>query len=137
MGLAQQAGLADEANNLQREIANLDARLQTRGQDISREGLSLQNNLANLDASTRIYLGDLNAQMQQQGVSAQERMARMDAELRRHGIDVQGNLGLMDTVLRGQLGNRQIDLDYDRLGVDVADIRRQMNRDAVIGGLQG
>jgi hypothetical protein len=137
MELAQQAGLTDEANQLQREIANLGARVQSRGQDISREGLQLQNNLANLDSSTRIYLGDLNAQMQREGVSAQERMARMDSELRRYGIDVQGNLGLLDTALRGQLGNRQIDLDYDRLGVDVGEIQARMNRDAVIGGLQG
>ena len=79
----------------------------------------------------------VSAQMQREGVSAQERMARMDTELRRYGIDIQGNLGLLDTTLRGQLGNRQIDLDYDRLGVDVGEIQARMNREAVIGGLQG
>jgi hypothetical protein len=134
---AQQLGMADEANNLQRQIANLGAQVDTRGQDISREGLQLQNNLANLDASTRIYLGDLNAQMQQQGYSTQERLARMDTELRRYGIDVQGRLGALDTALRSQLGNRQIDLGYDQLGVQVGTTQAQLNRDAVMAGLGG
>jgi hypothetical protein len=114
--------LADEANNLQRQLANLDASIQTRGQDISREGLSLQNNLANLDASTRIYLGDLSAQMQQQGFSTQERLARLDAELR---------------ALRAQLGNRGLDLQYDQLGGDMAWRQAQLNRDALLAGMGG
>ena len=137
MGLAQQAGLADEANALQRQLANLDAQLQTRGQDIQFAGLGLQNNLANLDASTRIYLGDLNAQMQREGYSTQERLARLDAELRRYGIDTQGRLGELDTALRSQLGNRQIDLGYDQLGVDVGEIQARMNREALLAGMGG
>lgn len=135
LGLASQMGLADEANTLQRELANLDARLQTRGQDIQREGLSLQNNLANLDASTRIYLGDLNAQMQREGYSTQERLARLDAELRRYGIDTQGRLGELDAALRSQLGNRQIDLGYDQLGVNVGEIQARLNREALLAGM--
>jgi hypothetical protein len=134
---AKQMGMADEANQLQTEIANLGARVDTRGQDINREGLQLQNNLANLDASTRIYLGDLNAQMQREGLSVQERTARMQSELQRYGIDMQGNLGMLDTALRSQLGNRQIDLGYDQLGVDVGEIQARMNRDAVIAGMEG
>lgn len=133
LGLAQQMGLADEANNLQRQLANLNASIETRGQDITREQTGLQRELGNLDASTRIYLGDLNAQMQREGISAQERAARMDAELRRYGIDMQGRLGDLDAALR----NRQIDLGYDQLGVDVGQIQAQMNREAVLAGLGG
>lgn len=132
---AQQMGMADEANNLQRQLANLGASVETRGQDVTREQTQLQGSLANLDASTRIYIADLNAQMQQAGYSTQERLARMDTELKRYGIDVQGNLGILDTALRSQLGNRQIDLGYDQLGVDVAKTQADYNRDAVINGM--
>jgi hypothetical protein len=134
---AQQLGMADEANNLQRQLANLGASVETRGQDITREQTGLQRDLGNLDASTRIYLGDLNAQLQQQGYSTQERLARMDAEARRYGIDVQGRLGELDAALRSQLGNRQIDLGYDQLGVNVGEIQARMNREAVLAGLGG
>jgi hypothetical protein len=132
---AQQMGMADEANNLQRQLANLGAQVDTRGQDIQREGTQLQGSLANLDASTRIYLGDLAAQMQQQGYSTQERIAAMDAALKQRGIDMQGRLGELDTALRSQLGNRQIDLGYDQLGVNVGEIQARMNREAVIGAM--
>lgn len=134
---AQQMGMADEANNLSRQLANLDASIQTRGQDINREGQQIQNNLGNLDASTRIYLGDLNAQMQREGYSSAERLGRMDAELKRYGIDVQGRLGELDAALRSQLGNRQIDLGYDQLGVDVGEIQARMNREALLAGMGG
>lgn len=134
---AQQMGMADEANNLSRQLANLDASIQTRGQDISREGLQLQNSLGNLDASTRIYLGDLNAQMQREGYSSAERLGAMDAALKRYGIDVQGRLGELDAALRSQLGNRQIDLGYDQLGVDVGEIQARMNREALLAGMGG
>lgn len=130
---ASQLGMADEANNLQRQLANLNAQVQTRGQDIDQRGQNLQNNLANLDASTRIYLGDLNAQMQREGYSTQERLARMDAELKRQGIDLQGRLGDLDAALR----NRQIDLGYDTLGLDAAKTQAGLNRDALLAGLQG
>ncbi len=93
----------------------------------------MQRDLGNLDASTRIYLGDLNAQMQREGYSTQERMARMDAELKRAGIDLQGRLGDLDAALR----NRQIDLGYDQLGVQVGTTQAQLNRDAVLAGLEG
>lgn len=128
---ASQLGMADEANNLSRQLANLDASIQTRGQDITREQTSLQRDLGNLDASTRIYLGDLNAQMQREGYSAQERMAAMDAQLRRYGIDMQGRLGDLDAALR----NRQIDLGYDQLGVNVGEIQARLNREALLAGM--
>lgn len=137
LAAAQSMGMADEANNLSRQLANLDASLQTRGQDISREQNDTQRQLGNLDASTRIYLGDMNAQLQREGYSTQERLGRLDAELKRYGIDVQGRLGEIDTALRGQLGNRQIDLGYDQLGVDVGEIQARMNREAVMAGLGG
>lgn len=134
---ASSLGLADEANNLQRQLANLNAQVQTRGQDIGFAQIGAQRDLANLDAATRVYLGDLSAQMQREGYSTQERLAALDAELRRHGIDTQGRLGELDAALRAQLGNRQIDLGYDQLGVQVGDIQARMNRDAVLAGLGG
>lgn len=135
LGLAQQAGLADEANNLQRELANLGAQIETRGQDISMRGQDVQSALGSLDANTRLSLGNLNAQMQREGYSTQERLARLDAELRRYGIDVQGRLGELDAALRSQLGNRQIDLGYDQLGVDVGEIQARLNREALLAGM--
>jgi hypothetical protein len=135
MQAAQSMGMADEANNLQRQLANLDAQIQTRGQDITREQTGLQRELGNLDASTRIYLGDLNAKLQAEGLSSQERLARLDNEMKKYGIDVQGRLGELDAALRGQLGNRQLDLGYDQLGVNVAKTQADYNRDAVIGAM--
>jgi hypothetical protein len=130
---AQTLGMADEANNLQRQLANLQAGVQTRGQDIDARGQDVQERLGRLDANTRMQLGNLNAQLQREGYSAQERLARMDSELKRYGIDMQGRLGDLDAALR----NRQIDLGYDQLGVDVASRQAQMNRDAVIAGMGG
>lgn len=133
LAAAQQMGMADEANNLQRQLANLDASIQTRGQDVNLTQIGAQRDLANLDASTRVYLGDLSAKMQAAGYSTQERLAALDAELKRYGIDMQGRLGDIDAGLR----NRQIDLGYDTLGVDVAKTKAQMNRDAITAGLGG
>lgn len=135
MQAAQQMGMADEANNLQRQLANLDAQIKTRGQDIDTRGQDLQTNLANLDASTRIYLGDLNAKMQQAGLSSQERLAALDNELKKYGIDVQGRLGELDAALRSQLGNRQIDLGYDTLGLDAATTQARLNREAMMAAM--
>lgn len=137
MQAAQAMGMEEEANNLKRQLANLDATIQTRGQDITREQTGLQRDLANLDASTRIYLGDLNAQMQAQGLSSQERLAKLDNELKKYGIDVQGRLGELDAALRSQLGNRQIDLGYDSLGLDAAKAQAGLNRDALLAALGG
>lgn len=128
---AQSLGMADEANNLQRQLANLQASVATRGQDVQREQTGVTQQLGLLDDSTRRYLGDLNARMQQQGYTTQERLAAMDAEVKKYGIDTQGRLGDLDAALR----NRQIDLGYDTLGVDVAKTQAGLNRDAVVNGL--
>ena len=130
---AQQLGMADEANNLSRQLANLQAQVDTRGQDVTREQTGLQRDLGNLDASVRVYLGDLNAQMQREGLSSQERLQRMQNELSKYGIDMQGRLGDLDAALR----NRQIDLGYDQLGVDVASRQAELNRQALLAGMGG
>jgi len=135
MSAAQDMGMQEEANNLKRQLANLDASIQTRGQDVEREKTGVSRDLANLDASTRIYLGDLNAKMQAEGLSSQERLAKMENEMKKYGIDVQGKLGELDAALRGQLGNRQLDLGYDQLGVNVAKTQADYNRDAVLAGM--
>jgi hypothetical protein len=135
MEAAKSMGMEEEANNLKRQLANLDASVATRGQDVTREQTGVTRDLGNLDASTRIYLGDLNAKLQAEGLSSQERLARMDNEMKKYGIDVQGKLGELDTALRSQLGNKQIDLGYDQLGVNVAKTQADMNRDAVIAGM--
>jgi hypothetical protein len=135
MTAAQSMGMEEEANNLKRQLANLDASVATRGQDVTREQTGVQRDLGNLDASTRIYLGDLNAKLQAQGLSSQERLAQMDNEMKKYGIDVQGKLGELDNALRLTLGNRQLDLGYDQLGVNVAQTQAGLNRDAVMAGL--
>jgi len=135
MQAAQSMGMAEEANNLQRQIANLDAQITSRGQDVSREQNQITQSLGNLDASTRIYLGDLNAKMQAEGLSQTERLAKMENEMKKYGIDVSGKLGMMDNALREMLGNKQIGLGYDQLGMDAAKTQAQMNRDAVLAGM--
>ena len=135
MQAAQAMGMAEEANNLQRQIQNLNAQVTTRGQDVSREQNQITQSLGNLDASTRIYLGDLNAKMQAEGLSSTERLAKMENEMKKYGIDVSGKLGMMDNALREMLGNKQIGLGYDQLGMDAAKTQAQMNRDAVMAGM--
>jgi hypothetical protein len=104
MGMAQQQGQFDQAERLQRELANIDAQLRQQGIDVSRESLSLQRDLGRLDAQTRTYLGNLDAQLRREGYSTQERLAQLDAEVRRLGINTQGNLGALDIALRRELG---------------------------------
>lgn len=110
IGVASSLGMADEANNLQRQLANLQARVTERGQDVTQAGQQLQVQLANLDASSKTYLAQLSAQLQREGYSTQERLAALDAEVRKLGINTQGNLGQLDIALRQQLGVGQLNL---------------------------
>lgn len=146
--MAQQRGLAKEANDLQRQLANLDAELKTRGLDVTREGYQVQRDLASLDTNTKQYLADLDAQLRQQGYSTQERLAAMDAEVRKLGITSQENIGQLEIALRRELGIGELNLGYlqalmqnnqanNRLGFDIGAWQSTMNRDALLAALGG
>lgn len=148
IGIATQMGLAEEANNLQRQLANLDAQIQTRGQDISREGMQLSRDLANLESRDKQYLADLDADLRRQGYGLQERLAMMDAELRRLGINTQGNLGSLELALRRELGIGELNLGLlqtmlqnqqvgNRLGFDIGQWQSILNRDALLAAMGG
>lgn len=143
MDIANARGMQQQANDLQRQIANLDARLQTRGQDISREGLEVQKQLATLDANTKQYLADLDGRLRQQGYSTQERLAQLDAEVRRYGIDTQGRIGSGEIDLRRELGIGELNLGLlqtllqnqqvgNRLGFDIGAFQAGLNKDAIL-----
>lgn len=146
--IANARGMQQQANDLQRQIANLDAQLQTRGQDISREGLQLQRDLATLDTNSKQYLADLDAQLRREGYSTQERLAQLDAEVRRLGIDTQGNIGNLEIALRRELGIGELNLGLlqalmqnqqagNRLGFDIGAWQSTLNRDALLAALSG
>jgi hypothetical protein len=146
MQIANARGMQQQANDLQRQIANLDAQLQTRGQDISREGLEVQRQLATLDANTKQYLADLDGKLRQQGYSTQERLAALDAEVRKYGIDTQGNIGNLEIALRRELGIGELNLGLlqtllqnqqvgNAQGIDVGKWQSILNREALMGAL--
>lgn len=97
--VASSLGMSEEANNLSRQLAGLTAQISTMQLAATVQGQHLQERLANLDANTRLTLGNLDAQLRREGYSTTERLARMDTELRRYGIDVQGNLGLLNSII--------------------------------------
>lgn len=146
--VASAMGMQQEANDLQRQLANLDAQIQTRGQDISREGLQLSRDLANLESRDKQYLADLDADLRRQGYGLQERLAMMDAELRRLGITTQGDLGTLELALRRELGIGELNLGLlqtmlqnnqvnNRLGFDIGQWQSILNRDALLGAMGG
>jgi hypothetical protein len=146
--IANARGMQREANDLQRQLANLDAELKTRGIDVTREGYEVQRQLATLDANTKQYLADLDGQLRQQGYSTQERLAALDAEVRRYGIDTQGRIGSGEIDLRRELGIGELNLGYlqalmqnqqagNRLGFDIGAWQSTMNKDALIAALTG
>jgi hypothetical protein len=144
--IANARGMQQQANDLQRQIANLDAQLQTRGQDISREGLQLQRDLAGLDTNTKQYLADLDAKLRREGYSTQERLAQLDAKVRELGINTQGNIGNLEIALRRELGIGELNLGLlsalmqnqqfnNSLGVDVGKWQSILNKDALLAAL--
>jgi hypothetical protein len=148
IGIATQMGMAEEANNLQRQLANLDAQIQTRGQDISREGMQLSRDLANLESRDKQYLADLDATLRREGYGTQERLAMMDAEIRRLGITTQGDLGTLELALRRELGIGELNLGLlqtmlqnsqvnNRLGFDIGQWASILNRDALLAAMGG
>ena len=140
--VASAMGMQQEEADLRRQLANLDAQLQTRGQDISREGLQLSRDLANLESRDKQYLADLDADLRRQGYGLQERLAMMDAELRQLGINTQGNLGELEIALRRELGFGQLNLGLlqtmlqnsqfnDRLGFDIGQYQSLLNSEVM------
>jgi hypothetical protein len=129
-------------------VDNLDAQIQTRGQDISREGLEVQKQLATLDTNTKQYLADLDAKLRREGYGTQERLAQLDAEVRKLGIDTQGNIGNLEIALRRELGIGELNLGLlqalmqnqqagNRLGFDIGQWQSILNKDALMGALGG
>lgn len=140
--VASSLGMAQEANDLQRQLANLQAQVTQRGQDVTATGQQIQMGLANLDTSKQIYLAQLNAQLQREGYSTQERLAALDAEVRKLGINTQGDLGQLDIALRQTLGVGQLNLGLlstllqnnqanNSLGLSAAQIQALLNQNAV------
>jgi hypothetical protein len=143
--VASSLGMTQQANDLQRQLANLQAQVTERGQDVTQAGQQIQVGLANLDTSSKLYLGQLNAQLQREGYSTQERLAALDAEVRKLGINTQGNLGQLDLALRQQLGVGQLNLGLlqtllsnnqanNQLGLNAAQIQALLNQNAVTFG---
>jgi hypothetical protein len=148
LDMANQMGLADEANNLQRQIANLDAVLKTRGLDLTQSAQTLERDLATLDVNTKQYLADIDAQLRREGYSTQERLAQLDAELRKLGITTQHSLGTLELALRDKLGTGELNLGFlstllqnqqanNKLGFDIGQWQSILNRDALIAATGG
>lgn len=146
--IANARGMQQQANDLQRQLANLDAELKTRGIDVTREGYQLQRDLASLDTNTKQYLADLDAQLRQQGYSTQERLAQLDAEVRRLGINTQGAIGRGEIDLRRELGIGELNLGLlqtllqnsqvnNRLGFDIGQWQSILNKDSLLAALNG
>jgi hypothetical protein len=143
--VASSLGMTQQANDLQRQLANLQAQVTMRGQDVTQAGQQIQVGLANLDTSTKLYLADLNAKLQREGYSTQERLAQLDAEVRKLGINTQGDLGQLDIALRTQLGMGQLNLGLlqtllsnnqanNSLGFNYANLMALLNQNAVTYG---
>ena len=141
--IASARGMQREANDLQRQLANLDAELKTRGIDVTREGYQVQRDLASLDTNTKQYLADLDAQLRQQGYSTQERLAQLDAEVRKLGINTQGDIGQLEIALRRELGIGELNLGLlqtmlqdrqagNRLGFDIGAFQAGLNKDSIL-----
>lgn len=139
-------GMAEETNNLQRQLANLDAQLKTRDQNISVAGQGLQRDLANLDTNTKTYLAQLDAQLTREGRSQDERLAIMQNELQRYGINANVQLGELDNALKRELGTGQLNLGLlqtllqnnqvnNRLGFDIGSTQAQLNNQAILAAL--
>ncbi len=146
--VASSLGMQQEANDLQRQLANLQAGVTERGQDVTQAGQQLQTQLANLDTSSKLYLGQLSAQLQREGYSEQDRLAALDAEVRKLGINTQGDLGQLDIALRQQLGFGQLNLGLlqtllqnqqagNALGFNIGQWQSILNQNTVNAGLGG
>jgi hypothetical protein len=148
LDMANQMGMQQEANDLQRQIANLDAVLKTRGLDLSQSAQTLERDLATLDVNAKQYLADLDAQLRREGYSTQERLAQLDAKLREMGITTQHSLGTLELALRDKLGTGELNLGFlstllqnqqanNKLGFDIGQWESILNRDALLAAMGG
>jgi hypothetical protein len=144
--IASARGMQREANDLQRQLANLDAELKTRGIDVTREGYEVQRQLATLDTNSKQYLADLDAQLRREGYSTQDRLAQLDAEVRKLGINTQGDIGQLEIALRRELGIGELNLGLlqslmqnqqfnNSLGFDIGKWQSILNKEALMGAL--
>jgi hypothetical protein len=108
--IANARGMQQQANDLQRQIANLDAQLR-------REGYSTQERLAQLDAKVR-----------ELGINTQGAIGRGEIDLRRELGIGELNLGLLQALLQNQqVGNR--------LGFDIGQWQSILNKDSLLAAL--
>jgi hypothetical protein len=146
MKIASDRGMQKEANDLAKQIANLDAQLKTNEQGLTREGLEVSKQLATLDANTKKYLAEIDAKLRREGYGTQERLALMDAEVRKLGIDTQGNIGQLEIALRRELGIGELNLGLlqtllqnsqfnNSLGFDIGKWQSILNKEALMGAL--
>jgi hypothetical protein len=146
--IANARGMQQQANDLQRQIANLDAQLRTNEQGLSREGMQLQRDLAGLDTNTKQYLADLDAKLRREGYNTQQVLAQLDAEVRRLGINTQGDIGQLEIALRRELGIGELNLGLlqtllqnqqvgNAQGIDVGKWQSILNKDSLLAAMGG
>lgn len=128
---AQSLGMTEEAHQLQQQLANLSAQMQTMQLGQGAQGQALQRQVANLDNASKTYLANLDADLRRQGFSTSERLATMDAELRRYGIDVQGNLGLLNAIIQMTGQGQQNQQFYDSLGAQLGMFGATLNQNLI------
>lgn len=134
---AQNIGMTEEAQNLSRQLANLNAQMGTMSLGQGAQGQALQAQLANMDTETKTYLANLDADLRRQGYSTTERLASMDNELRRYGIDVQGNLGVLNAVIQMMGMDQQNTQFNDSLGWDMSKFQYGANNGLIASLLNG
>lgn len=135
--VASSMGMSQEANDLSRQLAGLQAQTQMTQLGQNQQMQGIQTKLANLDAQSKTYLANLDADLRREGYSSAERLAIMDNELRRYGIDVQGNLGVLNAVsnLLGMgIQNNQF---YDQYGLNIAQLNQGYNNNLIAQMLNG
>jgi hypothetical protein len=148
LDMANQQGMQQEANDLQRQIANLDAVLKSRGLDLTQSAQTLERDLATLDVNAKQYLADLDAQLRREGYSTQERLAQLDAKIREMGITSQQTLGTLELALRDKLGTGELNLGFlstllqnqqvnNKLGFDIGQWQSILNRDSLLAAMGG
>jgi hypothetical protein len=134
---AASLGMTEEAQNLSRQLANLNAQMSTMSLGQSAQGQQLQARVANMDTQTKTYLANLDAQLRREGYGTTERLAAMDSQLRRYGIDVQGNLGLLNAVI-SLMGMEQQDTQFNQnLGATLGMFGSTFNNGLITSLLNG
>ena len=154
--LAEAAGEFEQSQNLQRELATLDASLRQQGLDLQASGLDISEmlGLGNLDVARgdlalRGELGrgglDLNRELglgglalQGRGLDLNRELGLGDLNLRGRGLDQAGQLGRLDALLRMYGMSLQNDQFNTGQAFDWTQLQHLMNRDwmsQLLGGL--